>query len=182
MQPFDAVPRVWSGQGVPADGNTYQVGRQNQGENLMCPHSLLYEDLFGDLPAASREAFQAIAIRRPYPAGVQLFVRGQAASGIFIVLTGRVNLSECLTQGKPLSSRIAGPGEILGVAATVSGDCHQLEAQTLVPSEIGFIDREDLMYFLRVNGAAAFRLVQLLSHRLDAALEHARLLPPFEGV
>lgn len=182
MQHFDAVPPSWSARGMQAETDTYRAGSQNQGANLMHPHRLFYDDLFEDLPAASRDAFQAIGVRRSYPAGARLFVRGQAAAGIFIVHTGRVNLSECPAEGEPLSARIAGPGEILGVAAAVSGDRHQMEAQTLEPSEIGFIDREDLMYFLRTDGAAAFRLVQLLSHRLDAALEHARLLPPFKEV
>lgn len=148
----------------------------------MHPYTLLYEDLFHDLPATSREAFEAIAIRRSYSPGRRLFVKGQLASGIFIICAGRVNLSEYDPQGKPLNSRAAGPGEILGVAAAVSGDRHQLEAEILEPSEIGFVDREDLMYFLRVHGAAAFRLVQMLSHGLDAALEYARLLPPFREV
>jgi CRP-like cAMP-binding protein len=186
MQQFDAVPQSWSVHGIRAnddiDRDTYRPGRQNQGENPMHPHSLFYDHLFDGLPAASREAFQAIRVRRSYPAGARLFARGQAASGIFIVHAGRVKLSERPGEGKPLSSRIAGPGEILGLAAAVSGDCHQMEAQTLEPSEIGFIDREDLMYFLRAHGAAAFRLVQLLSQRLDAALEFARLLPPFKEV
>ena len=150
-----------------------------QGTSRMHPYSLLYEHLFRDLPSASREAFQAIATRKSYPSGAQVFVRGQLASGIFILHSGHVMLCEDIGEAQPPSSPVAGPGEILGVAAAVSGDRHRLEARALEPCVVGFIDREDLMYFLRVDGAAAFRLVQMLSHGLDAALEYARLLPPF---
>lgn len=180
MEQFDAASRPSSVSGTQAETDIYWAGRQNQGANLMHRHHLLYDDLFEDLPAASREAFQALGVRRSYPAGARLFVGGQVASGIFIVHRGRVNLSESLGEGEPASARIAGAGEMLGVAAAVSGDRYQMEAQTIEPSEIGFIDREDLMYFLRAHGAAAFRLVQLLSHKLDAALESARLLTPFK--
>jgi CRP-like cAMP-binding protein len=159
-------------------GDRSMAARQNEGMNLMHPKSLIYEDLFRDLPPATLEAFHAIEVRKPYPAGARLFLRGQVASGVFILHAGSVTLSESTADERPPSSRLALPGEILGVAATVSGDRHQLDAQTVEPSEIGFIDREDLMYFLRTHGAAAFRLVQLLSHTLDAALEYARLLPP----
>ena len=176
---FDLATPVWM---IPAAGQPYGdrtvAARQNEGTNLMHPKSLIYEDLFRDLPPVTREAFQAIEVRKSYPAGSQLFLSGQTASGIFIVHTGSVTLSESCSEGRSPSSRIALPGEIVGVAATVSGDRHQLEACTVEPSEIGFIEREDLMYFLRTHGAAAFRLVQLLSHTLDAALEYARLLPP----
>jgi CRP-like cAMP-binding protein len=149
---------------------------------MMHSNTLLYEDLLGDLPADIREALQAIEVTRSYPADAQLFAAGEVASGMFVIRRGSVNLSESATEGTVLGSRIAALGEILGVAATVSGDRHQVEAPTIAPSEIGFIDREHLMYFLRTHGAAAFRLVQLLSHTLDAALERARLLPPFTEV
>ena len=158
------------------------VAWPNKRVNLMHSSTLLYEDLLGDLPATTREAFQAIEVVKSYPASAQLFVIDQGASGIFVIHAGSVSLSESPREENLPISRKAGQGEILGLPATLSGNCHQAKAETLEASDIGFIDREDLLYFLHGHAAAAFRLVQLLSHTVDAALEFARLLPPAEEV
>ena len=132
-------------------------------------------ELFRGLPAETR-AFQALQTRTLYPEGVTLFVEDQAMPGVFVLHAGSVELSE--SAGKSGNrSRIALPGEILEVTATVAGDASRVAAQTREPTEIGFIDRKAFESFLCSHSAAAFRLVQLLSQAVVRAFDGARSIP-----
>ena len=79
------------------------------------------ERLFCDLPAAALQTFESIKYATAYPKGAVLFVEGQAPRGIFVLCKGRVKMSICATDGKTLIVKIAEPGEVLGLSATVSG-------------------------------------------------------------
>ncbi|HEV2177384.1 MAG TPA: cyclic nucleotide-binding domain-containing protein [Terriglobia bacterium] len=136
-----------------------------------------YKDLFSfSAPAAgAAEAFDALQARTLYPAGATLFVEDELASGIFILHAGSVKLAESLTDAKSLGSRIAWPGEILGLPAALTACPYRAAAQTLEPSEIGFVDREKFSSFLCEYGVVGFRLVQLLSTALTTALDQVRV-------
>jgi CRP/FNR family transcriptional regulator, cyclic AMP receptor protein len=54
------------------------------------------------------------------PAGAILFVEGQAPRGIFIVCSGKINLSTTSREGKILLLKTAGPGEALGISTSIS--------------------------------------------------------------
>lgn len=140
------------------------------------PRSVRYEDLFRDLPAATRQAFERLEERSSYPQGATLFVEDQLGSGVFILREGSVRLAHSFAPGAAVSAVIALPGEILGVAATVSGEPYESAAQTIEPSQVGFVSRRSLMEFLREQNAVAFRLVQLLSDAMNSTLDRSRLL------
>jgi len=85
--------------------------------------------IFCDLPTASLQSFEASSMPPLYPKGAVLFVEGQAPRGIFVLCKGRVKLSICATDGKTLILKIAEPGEVLGLSATVSGKPYELTAE-----------------------------------------------------
>jgi CRP/FNR family cyclic AMP-dependent transcriptional regulator len=61
-------------------------------------------------------------------------VRGRASpQGIFVLLKGRVKLSIGATDGQTLILKIAEPGEVLGLSATVSGKPCELTTETIDP-------------------------------------------------
>jgi CRP/FNR family transcriptional regulator, cyclic AMP receptor protein len=76
--------------------------------------------IFCDLPPAGLQAFEAIKYATAYPKGAVLFVEGQAPRGIFVLCKGRIKLSICASDGKTVILKIAEPGEVLGLSATVS--------------------------------------------------------------
>src|SRR5215467_744577 len=122
---------------------------------LVCPHR---EDrLFCNLPETSVKALAAIASSAAYPKGATLFVEGQPARGVFILCSGRVKLSTSSADGKTLILRIAEPGEVLGLPATVTGTSYELTADIIEPAQANFIARNDFLNFLKENGEAALR-------------------------
>ena len=141
---------------------------------LACPHR---EDrLFCNLPPAAVQRLAAITSSASYPKGATLFVEGQTPRGVFIICSGRVKLSTSSADGKTLILRVADPGELLGLAAAVSGKPYQATADVLEPAQANFITRSDFLNFLREHGEAALRVAQQLSENYHIALTEMRTI------
>jgi CRP/FNR family transcriptional regulator len=131
---------------------------------------------FCELPKASLQDFEAIKYASAYPQAAVLFVEGQAPRGVFVVCAGRVKLSTTSRDGKTLILRIANPGEVLGLHATVSGKPYELTAETLQPAQLDFVKRDDFLRFLQNHGDACLKAAQHLSHNVQSAYEMIRSL------
>jgi CRP/FNR family transcriptional regulator len=140
-------------------------------------HALTRQELLRRLLPETLKAFEAIQLKSFRPRGVTLFSVGQAPSGIFLVHTGKVKLLVADEKNKKLGSRTARSGEVLGLAATVSGEPYEVTAETTTPAEVGFVRREDFLGFLRDHADAAFLVVRCLSHDLRATFERVRSFP-----
>jgi len=70
---------------------------------------------FCDSPEDLLKAFEALKYSTVFPKGAMLFMEGQSPRGIFMICAGRVKLSSCSSEGKSLITRIAEPGELLGL-------------------------------------------------------------------
>jgi len=141
---------------------------------LVCPHR---EDrLFCNLPETSVKALAAIASSAAYPKGATLFVEGQPARGVFILCSGRVKLSTSSADGKTLILRIAEPGEVLGLPATVTGSNYELTADIIEPAQANFIARTEFLNFLKENGEAALRVAQQLGETYHSAIAEMRTI------
>jgi CRP/FNR family transcriptional regulator, cyclic AMP receptor protein len=134
------------------------------------------ERLFCNLSASALQAFEAIRFATSYPAGSVLFLEGQAPRGISVLCKGRVKLSTCSRDGKSLILKIADPGEVLGLSATISGKPYALTAESLEPCQVNFVKREDFLRFLREHNDACFRAAQELSDKYVAACRGFRSL------
>jgi CRP/FNR family cyclic AMP-dependent transcriptional regulator len=141
---------------------------------ISCPHR--EERLFCNLTKASVIALSAITYSAVYPKGANLFVEGQPARGIFILCSGRMKLSTSSADGKTLILRIAEPGDVLGLPATVTGTCYELTAEAIEPVQSKFIARNDFLAFLKDNGEAALRVAQQLGETYQTAIAEMRTI------
>src|SRR5277367_5056563 len=119
---------------------------------LIC--KLRHSGFFCDLPKGSVEDLEKIKFASAFPQGAILFVEGQDVRGVYIICSGRVKLSTTSREGKTLILRIAEPGEVLGLHATVSGKPYELTAETLQPCQLDFIKRDDFQRFLQNHADA----------------------------
>ncbi len=131
---------------------------------------------FCDLPGGLLQTFESLKYSTVYPKGTRLFAEGQAARGVFMLCTGHVKLSTCSSEGKSLITRIAGPGELLGLSSTISGKPYIVTAETLSPCQINFIKREDFLRFLSENNQACMRSAEQLSKNFYTITEQVRSL------
>ncbi len=127
-----------------------------------------------DMPAESLKAFDEIKLMASYPRGALLFAEGRPVRGIFILCDGRVKLSICAENGKRLTLRIAGPGEVLGLGATLSNTPYEVTAELLDNARVAFVRRKELVKFLRENPGVCLQVVRMLSQDLHGAYERVR--------
>jgi CRP/FNR family transcriptional regulator len=129
---------------------------------------------FCDLPPQALAAFETIRYVNIFPKNAVLFSESHEARGVFLLCRGRVKLSFSSAQGKTIIMRIAEPGEMLGASATVSGLPYLVSAETIEPSQIAFIKRDDFLRFLNTHGAAAFAVTEQLAEKYMFACRELR--------
>lgn len=106
---------------------------------------------FGSLPPALMAELEEMSYTLLYPTGTVLFAEGEAARGVFIVATGRVKLSICSGDGRTLILRLAEPGDIVGLPATLSGNAYEVTASAIGPCRCAFVKREPFLRLMNAN-------------------------------
>jgi len=140
-----------------------------------CENCNLKENAF--LCHLSHEAakeFESIHLSSSYPSGSILFFEGEAARGVFLVCSGKVKLSVSSRGGKTLILQIARPGEILGLSASMSGISYEVSAETLYPSQIAFVRREDFVRFVNRFPEVYQAVIRQLNSQYAHACEQLR--------
>lgn len=142
---------------------------------LMCENCKLKENGFlcHLTPEAAKE-FEAIRFSSFYPAGSVLFFENEASRGIFLVCSGKVKLSVGSKGGKSLILQLARPGEILGLSASMSGVPYEVTAETLHPSQVAFIRREDFLRFVNRFPEAYQAVIRQLNFQYTESCEQLR--------
>jgi len=135
---------------------------------------LCSEGFFCHLPKSVMKAFEPLKFTVAYPAGATLFVEGQVCRGIYILCRGRVKLSATSKEGHTLIFKIAQPGEVLGLNATVAGIPHETTAETGQPCQLNFVKRDDFLKFLTEHGDACMHAALHLSRECQQAYQHLR--------
>lgn len=171
---FWFVPKDKAGTGRRGSTTQAPYGLEIIESCLNCPYR--EERLFCDLPPAALKHLETITAAASYPKGATLFVEGQKPRGVFILCNGRVKLSTSSADGKTLILRVPERGEILGLAATISGQPYQASAEVLEPAQANFIARNDFLDFLKTHGEAALRVAQELSENYHLAIGEMRTI------
>ncbi len=104
-----------------------------------------------------------------FPAGAILFVEGQSPRGLFILCSGKVNLSTTSLEGKTLIFKTAEDGAALGVSATISGKGYEATAVTATPCQVSFIDRKHFLELMQTHSDVGMHTAQSLSSDFHSA-------------
>jgi CRP-like cAMP-binding protein len=97
--------------------------------------------------------------------GDLLFRAGEQARGAFVVKSGKVRL-QLEGAGGLYPTRTLGPGSVIGLPATVSGEPYSLTAEAVQDCELDFISRKNLLALLQHNTTAALQILQILSEEI----------------
>ena len=130
--------------------------------------------LFCDLPTNVLQALDSVKENLSCPRNTVLFHQGQAAKGVFVLCEGRAKLSVCSESGRRLILRIAVPGEVLGLSASLTGSSYEVTAELLDNAQVALVRRKDLLRFLREHREACLHVVSLLSQDLHVAYDRVR--------
>ncbi|MEO8379371.1 MAG: Crp/Fnr family transcriptional regulator [Acidobacteriota bacterium] len=134
------------------------------------------ERLFCNMSPEAMKSLDSIKFTSVYPKGAVLFVDGEESRGVFILCSGRAKLTTSSSEGRTLILKIAEPGEVLGASATILGTPYEVSAETLEPSQLNFIKRDDFLRFLNTYPEACLHTAQQLSEKYQAAQREIRSL------
>jgi CRP/FNR family transcriptional regulator len=89
--------------------------------------------------------FENARLSTTHARGTLLFIEGQQAQGVYVVLAGSVKVSISSAQGRVLILRIAQPGDLLGVKSTLLGLPYEATAETLRHCRTMFIPQTEFI-------------------------------------
>lgn len=135
---------------------TYEGGFMHFTGALQPRGNSLHSDYFkSDISAglAKQRAAALVAGILPvfYPKGGMLFFEGQAATGVFILRTGRAKESMVSSKGKTAIVRVVGPGVILGLSAVLTGAPHECTVETLEPTHADYLRKAAFLHLLKIS-------------------------------
>ena len=131
---------------------------------------------FCQLSPAALADFNKTKSPATYPAGAVLFLEKQDPRGVFVLCEGQVKLSISSSGGKTLILRIAKPGEILGLMATMSGIAYEVTAETLHPCQVAYVRRDDFLRLVGKHPEVYEGVVRQFSTLYSGACEQLRTL------
>lgn len=103
-----------------------------------------------------------------------MFREGHPPRALFLLCNGRARLTVSNDGGKRLTLRMAGPGEVLGLSAILSGRPYEVSAELMDNSQVATVKRRDLLRFLRDHREACLQVVHLLSQDVHTAYDRVR--------
>jgi CRP/FNR family cyclic AMP-dependent transcriptional regulator len=141
---------------------------------INCEHRSLR--MFCNLDEVALNAYAAMGTETSFAKGTTLFEEGGRSNGVFVICTGQVKLFCTSKEGKTLILKIAMPGDVLGLGAVISGSTYEVTAETLQPTQIKSIPRDDFLSFLEKYGEGSLHAAKALSDDYKAAFFDARRL------
>ncbi len=129
---------------------------------------------FCQMQVAALKDFDAAKSLSAYPEGAVLFMEKQNSRGVFFLCEGEVKLSISSSEGKTLILRIAKPGEVLGLTAIVGGTPYEVTAETLRPSQVAFIRRDDFLRIIAKHPDVYQAIARQMASSYDGACEQLR--------
>ena len=128
------------------------------------------------LPAKAMSEFELLAAPFSCDAGTVLFAEEQEARSVHFLLEGRVKLTMNSSEGKRLMLGIAGPGEILGLASSISGCPHVITAVAQYPCKLMALPRPVFLDFLLRYPVACQNSATLLGMEYKRGCAQLRIL------
>ena len=132
--------------------------------------------MFFGMPSYFWARLEEISSPAEYRKGEILFSEAEELAGVYVLERGRVKLSANSTDGRSLLVRMAETGEIIGLAAAISGKSSEVTAEALGPVRCNFIAREAFLRFLAEHGRGALRVAEILAEIYQSTLAQVRYL------
>jgi CRP/FNR family transcriptional regulator, cyclic AMP receptor protein len=132
--------------------------------------------MFCNLSPDALSDFNSIGMQTELPRGAILFQEDNFSHNVVVICLGQVKLSCTSKDGKTLILKIAMAGDVLGLGAVISGTRYEVTAETLEPTLVKNIRREDFLAFLEKHGEASMHAAKALSEEYKSAFFDARRL------
>jgi len=125
-------------------------------------------------PLHAIPGFSSLSRRHFYDKGTVLVVEGLRSHGVYVLCAGHAKLSITSAEGKRFIVRIAGPGALLGLQATLVAKPYEVTVETLTRCQVDFIYRKDLLLLLRGHKSCDLGLVIAVGRDFTEFIERTR--------
>lgn len=132
--------------------------------------------LFGSLSQADRVLVAEQMRKSAFKASKTIFSRGDPGRELYLLVEGRVRLSVFSTDGRALSFKIAGAGEIFGEVAVLDGGVRSADAIALTDVEAMTLSQTRVEALLAENPRVARAAIAYLCTRLRQTSEQAETI------
>ena len=127
------------------------------------------------------DALHGIKSVRVYTKGAKLFEHGNEVAGVYMVESGLVRVLLPTSQSRMQLLEAVGPGTMLGVSESMSGDRYRVTAEAADHTTVAFIPRDLFVAFLRDHGDFCMQIVRLLSEDLHSLYHKFRAISARPG-
>lgn len=118
------------------------------------------------LPDEERLRLEALSVERAIAAGQTLFVEGDTAEGIFLILSGAVRISRTTAGGREQVLHEEGPGATLAEVPVFDGRGCVGTAIATTAATVLLVPKAALLDAVARNPSAAARIVSILAARV----------------
>jgi CRP/FNR family transcriptional regulator len=133
-------------------------------------------EFFRGLSPAALADLETLLVPVSHRADKVLFSETQPSDGVLVIIEGEVRLSINSTDGRRLSLRIAGQGEVLGLSSTLSGNPYEMTADTLYLAKIAHVARRDFLNFLARHPEVYESVTREVSRSFNQACDQLRMV------
>ena len=126
--------------------------------------------LFRPLTATELEAVLTRAMMRRIAPGEVILRCGDPASGMMVILQGRMRVSITTAEGHEISLTVLGPGDVVGEIALLDGGERSADVTAIDQGVLLTIHRGDFLPLLLDNASLRLRLMKVLCERLREAV------------
>jgi CRP-like cAMP-binding protein len=138
--------------------------------------TLAHAPLLRGLSAQALEEVAAKAIEEKVRAGATLFREGEPASALYLVLEGRMKLTQVAADGHEVLMRFVGQGEAVAALALFEDASFPVTASAVTDSVLLGWNRDVLQELFQRHPSLAVNAMRLLSERLREVQERFREL------
>ena len=134
--------------------------------------SSILEGLLGRLPPEAFAEFERLGARRRFPAGSTIFVEGDPAHELLVLLAGDVKVSVGSADGREVVLDVFEPGVFLGELSVIDGGRRSATVTALSPIEVLTVGGEAFNGFLDRHPQALRALLVQVIGRLRTRVRH----------
>jgi CRP-like cAMP-binding protein len=127
--------------------------------------------LFAGLEPAALDSLEAFTFTRSFEPGAVIVEEGRTGNGLYVVLSGHVEVVKGLGGERPQSAAILGPGEPFGEMALIGEWKRSASVRAVDTAECLGMDRWAFLAHLNSEPQLAIKLLQLLAQRLAQTSE-----------
>lgn len=154
--------------------------RDNPAMTVATQQALAASEWFSDLTPAVVEKLAALARRRKLADGGLLFVKGDAADGLYGVVSGRIRVVATAADGKELLVNLYEPGGWFGEISMFDGLPRTHDAFAVGATELLLIPREKFLALLTQQPELYPHFLQMLCKKLRRSfswIEYVAFMP-----